>query len=215
MSRNSKPKLNRKYSERKENKIIFIFTEGTKTEPNYFESKKKEIEEEIRRKNIKIEVKGTACNTESLVDYAINFIGKEKIDLDIDECWVVFDKDSFDKHFNAAINKATANNLKTAYSNQSFELWLLLHFIPLVSALDNDTYIKKLTDNIRKQTGDKKIKYTKALDVYSIVFANEKEAIKRAKKLLTENEEEPSFLKRNPCTTVHLLVESLNNLKIS
>lgn len=51
MSKNFKFK--RKYDTRLEYRFIYIFTEGKKTEPNYFESKKKEIEAEIRRKKSK------------------------------------------------------------------------------------------------------------------------------------------------------------------
>jgi len=39
--------LNRKYDSKKEYRFIYIFTEGEKTETNYFKSKKEEIEREI------------------------------------------------------------------------------------------------------------------------------------------------------------------------
>ena len=72
----------------------------------------------------------------------------------------------------------------------------------------------KLTGYLRKITGEKKIKYTKNLEnMYLLIKDEEKNAIKNAKKLLGVHRSEKSFLKKNPSTTVHLLVESLNRLK--
>lgn len=210
-------KFERKYNQRKQYSFIYIFTEGEKTEPIYFGFKKKEIESEIRRKNIKVEINGKGFNTISLVDFALNFIKKEKIDLKIDECWVVFDKDDFDKDFDNAINKAIKNKLKVAYSNEAFELWFLLHFSFMNSAIGRKDYNKKITENFRNLTGNKKYKYDKVESVQSLIEKiknKESEAIQNAKKLLKQYEDENSFVKKNPSTTVHLLVEKLNKLKL-
>lgn len=210
-------RFTRKENTRKENKKIYIFAEGENTEPIYFQSKKKDIEAEIRRKSITIEIKGTGYNTLSLVDFAIDYIKKEKIDLTLDDCWVVFDKDNFNKNFNIAINKAQKNNLKVAYSNEAFELWFLLHFIFMSSAISRSDYNNKLTDNYRALTKDKKYKYEKtkasALLLIEIIKSKESNAIKNAKKLIKQHDGENSFLKKNPSTTVHLLIEDLNKLK--
>ena len=202
---------------RKQYSFVYIFTEGEKTEPIYFESKKKEIETEIRRKDIKIEIKGKGYNTLSLVDFALEFRQRENIDLTVDECWVVFDKDDFNKDFNNAINKAKTNGLKVAYSNEAFELWFLLHFNFMNSAIRREDYNTKLTENFKKLTGDKKYKYDKVKSVYpliEIIKDKELDAIKNAKKILKQYKGEKSFLKMNPSTTVHLLVERLNKLKL-
>lgn len=209
-------KFERKHNQRKQYNFIYIFTEGKKTEPIYFGFRKKEIESEIRRKNIKVEIKGKGSNTISLVDFALDFIIKEEIDLKTDECWVVFDKDDFDKDFDNAINKAIGNNLKVAYSNEAFELWFLLHFIFINSTIARKDYNKKITENFRKLTGNKKYKYDKVESVQLLIEKiknKESEAIKNAKKLLKQYGDENSFLKKNPSTTVHLLVEKLNKLK--
>ena len=206
----------RQENKRKENKIIYIFTEGEATEPIYFGYKKKEVETEIRRKSIKIEIKGTGYNTLGLVDFAINYINNEKIDLTLDDCWIVFDKDDFNKDFNRAISKAQKSKLKVAYSNEAFELWFLLHFNFMDSAIGRADYNNKLTENYRKITKDKKYKYDKVrnlLPLIEIIKNKESIAIKNAKKLLKQYSTETSFLKKNPSTTVHLLVEDLNKLK--
>jgi len=212
---NKRIDLTRKYQTRKPYKTIYIFTEGEKTEVNYFHEKRKEIEKIIRRKNIRIEIEGKGFNTESLVDYAIEYIEQNRLD-DTDECWVVFDKDDFNKTFNSAIIKAEKNNLKVAYSNESFELWFLLHFCYLNTAITRKDYISKLTPYLRGITGDSKMTYEKnAINIYSIIKKNEENAIKYAKKLLKEYSQERSYMKKNPSTTVYLLVESLNHLKES
>ncbi|MCK5460350.1 RloB domain-containing protein [Candidatus Parcubacteria bacterium] len=218
MSKKLECKLNRKYDTRKQYKFIYIFTEGEKTEVNYFESKKKEIETEIRRQNIKIKIAGTGYNTLKLVNFAIEFIKERNIKIDnsenSDECWVVFDKDNFDQHFDNAIIKAGVNNLEVAYSNECFEIWFLLHFIPLSSAISRKDYILKLTDNLKKLTGNSKIRYSKiSKDMYLLLKDTEKDAIRNAKKLLNMHKNEKSFSKKNPSTTVYLLVENLNKLK--
>jgi len=183
-------RFKRKIGRKKQYSYIYIFAEGKKTEPIYFEIKKKKIEKEIRRKNIKIEInKGGysgGYNTKSLVDFTLDFIETEKIDLREDECWVVFDKDDFNRNFNNAINKAKKNGLHVAYSNESFELWFLLHFSFTDSAVRRQDYNNKLTENYRKLTGDKKYKYDKVKSVLSLVELiknKELDAIKHAKKL--------------------------------
>lgn len=204
-------KFDRKYGTRLEYKFIYIFTEGEKTEPNYFKSKKEEIETEIRRKNIKIKIAGIARSTLSLVDYVLNYIEEKGVDMDIDECWIVFDKDDCDEDFNEAVDKARANNLKVAYSNECFELWFLLHFNLITSAIGRDHYKRKLDEEFKK-IGENKYE-KKSEGVYFLIKDKEERAIKNAEKLLSMYGNERSFSKMNPSTTVHLLVKDLNELR--
>lgn len=202
-------RFSRNYEQKSEYRIIHIFTEGTETEPNYFRA----IKDELRLNNIDIRINGLAFNTLSLVDYAIDFKNTNGIE-ESDEIWVVFDKDEFDKRFDGAINKAEAHDIKVAYSNESFELWFLLHFNYIDCSLTRGDYNKKLDENLSKLTNKKVIKYNKnSKDIYSLIKNNEKGAIKRSKKLLESYGDEKSFLKKNPSTTVHVLVENLRKLK--
>ena len=205
-------RFNRSTNTRKQYTFIYIFTEGKETEPLYFKFKKSEI----RSNDIKIEIKGKGYNTASLVDFALDFIKNENIDLAKDECWVVFDKDDFNKDFNSAIEKAESNGLKAAYSNEAFELWFLLHFDLMSSAIGRKTYNRKITEKYRKLTGDKKYKYDKVESVKPLIEAIKKwepKAINFAKQLLQQHKKEKSYLKKNPSTTVHILVERINKLK--
>lgn len=70
------------------------------TEPNYFEGFKKYIELNAVYKNlVKINVQGVGAETERVLDYAIDYINKNKIENA--HVWCVYDKDSFPpEHFN-------------------------------------------------------------------------------------------------------------------
>ena len=182
-------RFKRKVGRKKEYSFIYIFTEGQKTEPTYFRFKKKQIEDEIRQKRIKIEInkkyKG-GYNTISLVDLAIKFISDDKNSFNpkIDECWVVFDKDDFDKDFDNAINKAEAKGLKVAYSNEAFELWFLLHFNFMESAIKRNVYNTKIEENYQKETGNRRYRYDKSkavLPLINLIKNREKDAIRNAK----------------------------------
>ena len=125
MSKNKK-KLNggivpRRHSFRMPKHYLIIVCEGTKTEPNYFDPYR-ELLRNIA--NIKIEIRGTGHNTLSLVELAI----KTKKETNCDSLWCVFDKDSFGSNFDNAISKAKKHNLEVAHSNESFEIWYILHF---------------------------------------------------------------------------------------
>ena len=95
---------------------ILIVCEGKNTEPSYFNQFR------ISSATI-ISVEG--YNTISLIEKIVQLVGKEKYD----QIWCVFDKDDFNiSDFNNAIQKADSHKFGVAYSNQSFEYWLILHF---------------------------------------------------------------------------------------
>lgn len=203
----------RKLPDKIEKKFIYIYTEGVKTETKYFQEKVKEIEASIRRKGIKVEIKGTGDNTMSLVDYAIKEIRKNKnFDSVLDECWVVFDKDDFVKDFDNAIARAVSKKIKVAYSNEAFELWYLLHFNFMSSSIKRSDYNKKITEYVKDLTKDPKYVYKKELS-YNLIKDKELNAIQNAKRLLAIYGSGCSYSKKNPSTTVYLLVETLNSLK--
>lgn len=101
--------------------VFFIFCEGKNTEPDYFNS--------FRISTVKIKALGVGLNTLGLVEKAIRRINMERFDGALDQKWCVFDKDDFSSDlFDKAIDKAEKNGFGVAWSNQSFEYWLLLHF---------------------------------------------------------------------------------------
>lgn len=128
-----------------------------------------------------------------------------EFDEEIDEAWVVLDRDAnplnrVDKaHFNRALELAKINNIHVAYSNDTFELWILLHYQDLWAATHRDQLYKKLSTH-RNQ------KYEKPLDLYEEIQPFRPVALKRAAKLL-KSEQSPADC--NPSTTIHILVEKL------
>ena len=70
-----------------------------------------------------------------------------------DRVWVVFDKDDFND-FNEAIALAGRKGFMAGWSNEAFELWYLLHFVYLDSAISRADYITKLENEIRRELKD-------------------------------------------------------------
>lgn len=193
-----------------------IVCEGKKTEPNYFNGIKARIEEIYKSKidvknKIDLDIEGTGRNTEDLVDFAIKLRSFSAIPYG--HVWVVFDKDDFSyEQFNNSIVKAKQNNINVAWSNESIELWFLIHFINLDAAIHRTDYINKL-NQIFTREGVNGGKYEKNLkDIFEILSSNGKvnKAIERSKKQREKFEckgLQPSRM--NPCTTVDVLVEEL------
>lgn len=97
--------------------IILIVCEGENTEPLYFSA--------FRLSSATVDPYGGKKNPTNVVRYAKLLAKKKKYD----EVWCVFDKDDFtDNDFHYAIRDAHQAGFKVAYSNQSFEYWLILHF---------------------------------------------------------------------------------------
>ncbi len=116
-----------------------IVTEGTKTEPQYFQAIKDVINAKYRGK-IQLDIYGEGDNTISLFEKARNRATSSVV---YKHVWVVFDIDDFPAE---RINRTAelcneASNGETTYhaawSNQCIELWYLLHFV-LPSSTDSD-----------------------------------------------------------------------------
>lgn len=128
-----------------------------------------------------------------------------EFDEEIDEAWVVLDRDAnplnkVDKaHFNRALELAKINNIHVAYSNDAFELWFLLHYQDLWAATHRDQLYKILSTHRNE-------KYEKPLDLYKEIKSLRSIALKRAAKLL-KSDKSPADC--NPSTTIHILVEKL------
>lgn len=105
---------------------FLIFCEG-ETEVGYFSSFKK------RAKSLK------GGNALAIVQEAV--AQKNAATKHVDQYWVVFDKDeTTDADFNAAILLAAQNQIGTAWSNQAFELWFILHYRTYTAACIRNNY---------------------------------------------------------------------------
>lgn len=190
-SKKSRTRFQRKVGIREGYETFLIICEGEKTEPYYFKS--------FEARATKIVVKGIGYNTVSLVREA----EKLKTDEDYDQVWCVFDKDSFSaQQVEEALKLAKRNGIKAAFSNEAFELWYLLHFDYLDSAISRNRYCDMLTERLgfryEKNRPDMYQKLEKMLD----------NAVRNAVRLLESyNRHRPAH--DNPCTTVHKLVLQL------
>lgn len=187
-----------------------IVTEGVETEKNYFENIGKIITDlfnnEVKVDKITLDVKGTGRSTSVLVNEVI----KKRSLSSYSDVWVVFDRDN-NTDFDEAIALATKEGFNVAWSNESFELWLLLHFQDLKAGIHRDNYIEKLnahfkSKNINGGTYSKNIN-----NIFDLTKPYVETAIKRSKALLEFHEENKNFNpnKMNPATKVQDLVEEL------
>lgn len=137
--RRTEPSLERPVAELTEKPSILIVCEGENTEPSYFN--------QFRITSAKVKSVGEGYNTVSLVNRAFALAQQGNYD----QVWCVFDKDDFnDNDFNSAIQIAEANNFGIAYSNQSFEYWLILHFNDHQGGgMHRDNYNDKINEHLR------------------------------------------------------------------
>jgi len=165
-----------------------IFTEGTDTEPKYFEAIKNKINSKFKDK-ISLVIEGAGDNTVSLFNKA-----KEKAENDpngFKHVWIVYDTDEFPpERINSTAQlckKNTTNEIMyhAIWSNQCIELWFLLHFGFYHSDIHRSEYWPKLTEHL---CGLGYGKYSKERDdMYDILEPYMETAINNAEKLATIN----------------------------
>ena len=205
-----------------------IYSEGIKTEPKYVENIKKLIASKYNCKPNDIEIINAngdqSYSTIGLVNVMKSDVKKRlKSGENINHVWVFFDKDEFEvQAFNEAIfsienlndskdlnddsfkyNTQDGISYHACYSNESFELWLLLYFNYCESKLNRSDYVYKLNEIIKKY--DKSMSYEKnANNIHDLLIkcgGNIENAIKNANKLTEINGWD------NPSTTVYLFAE--------
>lgn len=129
------------------------------------------------------------------------------------EVWAIFDRDDWPlDRFQAAFSKARSKGIRAIWTNEAFELWYVLHFVPRITAMGRAEYKPWLDQSFRLGKPYDKADPT----IYSLLHGHQKEALKNADRLLAEYEnsgqkEERRFPERqNPSTNVQKLVRELN-----
>ncbi len=198
-------------------KAFLIVCEGENTEPFYFEG--------FPVPSTTVVTEGGHGSKTSLVDYAL--VVRELPKYEGREVWCVFDYDvkpdeaaTQPADFNNAILKAEHNGMKVAWSNDAFELWFVLHYQTLESAITRRVLYKILKEKWELDSfGSEAKKADFCLGHYArheegVKGASQKLAMRRAKTLHESYNGNQNFAEQIPCTTVYLLVEELNkNLK--
>lgn len=197
---------------------FYLFCEGEKTEPNYFNGFKDTISAEPIYKNVvHIEVKGVGAETLRILNAAEKFV--EDNNIHHAQIWCIYDKDSFPaQDFNAVSERIrvlneregrdTSVTYNAAWSNECIEYWFILHF-DLYESKNNRSYYRKYLNEKFASLGLGRYKKNNK-ELFDILSSkgNPKLAIKRARQRVidcTGRSDSNSV----PATKVHLLVEEL------
>ncbi|EOT44524.1 RloB family protein [Enterococcus columbae] len=198
-----------------EPKTYFIASEGTKTEVIYFRKFANMINEKYAGHEElitipKFEIKGIGSSNFRLISDIEDIIRKEpRI---YENVWIIFDMDDIPiDYFDNSISSAEAKGYRVGWSNDSFELWYLLHMEFLQSAIDRKQYTEKLRRYLKINGIDKYEKNDPR--VFDLLYPKTKTAIKNAEKLEKKYNPNIPCSKKNPGTTVHKLVKELINLE--
>ena len=193
---------------------FLIVTEGERTEPLYLKGIQKKIKEKMDGRIDVIEIPvidihGEGCGTGKLIEVTERIVKEAKILYQ--NVWVVFDKDDFDD-FDVAIQLGKEKGYQVAWSNQSFEYWLYLHFNYSDSALHRYDWNEKLNE-ISKQYNLGDGTYRKNYDnIYDLVnvYDGVNSAIRNAKRRMAGFVDERDIPSQyDPGTMVYKLVEDL------
>lgn len=203
------------YKSPKANSFLII-TEGERTEPLYFKGLQRLIKEKIGGRIDVVElpvidIYGEGCSTGKLIETAERIIKEAKVIYQ--NVWLVFDKDDFDD-FDQAIEEGEGKGYQIAWSNQSFEYWLYLHFYYSDSALHREEWNRKLDEIFRNNQLGEGIYRKNYENIYNLVnrYDGVNAAIKHARRRMSEYKKEvsrPSGF--DPGTTVYELVEMLKS----
>ena len=132
--------------------FFLIVCEGAKTEPNYFKSFPKMAGNLV----FELTFDGGGISTTKVLEKALEI--RNKSSQKFDRIWIVFDKDSFpESHFNKAILDAEKEGVQSAWSNEAFELWYLLHFVYRNTGMKRDEYQKALEANSQSSLANYRI----------------------------------------------------------
>lgn len=201
-------------SEKKARGETWLFIcEGT-TEKLYFDG----LCEYLNNNGIKVKFKAEdrGENTESLVksvDKYFRWVDKlvGSVRIPYGKTFTVFDKDSFEKgQFNNAVTMSLNRKYVPLWTNESFELWYLLHYEHLACDIGREQCLIKLQGQMLKKHG---VEYNKTDPaVFGLLMENDKlkTALRNSKKLHSEcmcDKKTPS--KAVPCTKMFELFEIL------
>ena len=196
---------------RKVHPKIFVWSHTQKAEIEYFQDFKNHLRSPLLMPKKKI------CGTpQELLVKVIQWKNENICEEDSDQVWCIFDVDDFYKNSKAELIKAVKNakkyNIKIAYANQCFELWILLHFLKPTSAISRGKNIEeKIQKEFRKHGFGE---FKKNQKVFNVLLQFISAAVKNAKSILPEYNvidwNETLSEKGNPSTSIHFLVDEIN-----
>jgi len=192
---------------------VLLVCEGSKTEPNYFQSLRKKL----RLTTVEVKIVGQGAAPRTVVGRAVALLKTRKHevrrgreDFDYDHVWCIIDVEQPHKNPSLlpALNQASANGVDVALSNPCFEYWFILHFAdcgkPLVDQHEVLRELKKHLPN-----------YSKAQDVFETLWPSVDDAIRRAKAMKDSHVRAGTDrTHRDPSTEVDEVVEMLRRTAV-
>lgn len=208
-----RPERYRKYQQ-----FFLIVCEDEKTEPAYFEK----FKALFPAYTLYLETVGTGRDPLGVIKAAIAERHRLKAfsKREIDFVWAVFDKDDADENetkiakFEEAFILGKNENINIAFSNEVFELWLLLHLIDVspATSIPRKKVYHMLQTAVRQKGGEyENFEYIHGnISIIEILskMGDEEKAIKRAE-LLLEFHDMKKPIESNPSTHIHKLVKEL------
>jgi len=195
---------------------IFIWSHTQKAEIEYFQDFKNYL-----RTSLLVAKKEICWTPQELLGKVIQWKERNVFKEDGDQVWCIFDVDDFykkeqsKKELLKLIENAKNNDVRIAYTNECFELWILLHFEKPTSPICRGKNIEKRIQQIFKK--NKLGEFKKNQKVFHILLPFQQQAIKNAQKLLSSDYEKINWEKvlseeGNPSTSIHFLVEEIKLL---
>lgn len=209
----------RRQGHRPKRRNILIICEGEKTEPSYFEAFRKCL---VGGEGDRVVVRGLGMNTLNLIEEAQRLIDERNRSDDppFYEVWIVFDKDDFpNDRFDATVQAIINADTKTkagklphwysAWSNEAFELWYLLHFQEMQGgAMGRDQLCALLTKKFQTELGVTEYRKNDPRN-FELLESRMEGALRRAERALLACATKPPHA-CNPATRVFELVKRLN-----
>ncbi len=205
------PKYRGNYQHRPVHPKIYVWAHTGKAEIDYFQEFKQYLRSDLLMPKKKL------CGTpQELMMKIIKWKHENICDEDGDQVWCIFDIDEFykidKKGLIASVKEAIKNNIKIAYINECFELWILLHFKQVTTAIKRG---KGVENSIQKEYKKNKLgTFKKNNKVFNVLLPFQGAALANAKYVVKNYEkidlEEKMSTKGNPSTSIHFLVEEIN-----
>ncbi|MFH1716656.1 MAG: RloB family protein [Planctomycetota bacterium] len=189
---------------------ILIVSEGSKTEPLYFNA----LKNSLRLAMVDVEIVGEGAAPITVVDRAIELRAERKhvakksltrAAYDVVYCVIDVEAPKAES-LPRAVNKARDNKLELILSNPCFEYWYILHFRKTGAPFGTSREVKSA---LRQQHSSYCENDT---TIFDVVYPKTGEAIKRSKEVLKEQHNDSEDLSDcNPSTHIHKIVEYLQS----
>lgn len=205
-------KLSRQRPSKEIGQKILIACEGSKTEPGYFESIRRELR--LSTLNIILLPHRGRTDPRSIIDLAIENRQEMKRDkrwTKGDQAWAVFDGDehieqNYD-NWQSAINRANSQEIHLAITNPCFEFWYLIHFRDHFAQITRNQVVTLLGEYISN--------YEKSMCLYPEPLKDlTPQAMQRAERIAAQIQRNELSEYSNPCCSkLPDLVQSILTLQ--